>query len=929
MEFIRKSKRSVAAPKAALWKQIKDKQLANGYSYQKLSVAQMNDILLKKKVKAEPRPINKRVQLINQIKEINPKFKSRKSESVSKLNEKLAKSLSVIRNPINGEPISSKSINAFKSIGYKIMNGKLVYPKEITLIPEIELSDGTSIWPVNENKFKSAMIRYIINNTTEHGHLVNIYDRMSITREINQLIYSNLELGNTIDIISVAGFNDLIKGHRNIGPAYRGAKNCVISALESKLNRNLPEMHEQYKEGVFMNEYEQIAKDLKITLRVNIGNESIKFNAAKKAKVIDIKYLNNHCIATYGGNNDVEVIRHEKLPVDALLSKNLDKIESIILVDTDVLQMTFTNEVHCLSHQSIDGVSLPITGNALTVVSEYKQLFVEKNHIRPITTGMSDAMHFARDGVKWVGDACQGKTLDLIGAYTNFPSFPCYEGIPFDITFWCSYDEADLDVILNNYSGFGYVSNWRNHFTDKIEARWAFIPHIKQRIRLGEKLDIERWGLAFAHGDLDLSMFNNMPKRLWHRVIGSMRRTHVRETTCTTDPILADSMDGHMWKTIDDTEIFICRGEAKQCRSYIHVSAAIQAYSEMMLESKFAELTGVKVWSAYVDGLSTNCNDLSMYVDKWWQEKSNTMNLYKTDGDCSYMPCQLSDMNVGKFVDFDLHGTNRYKVIDGPAGSGKSTLVKKIIDMVPNGLILVPNNNQRKMYDGLNCMTIDMYLTQLVGKSPNHHDFVIIDEYTMMDPNNLCKFKSALMVGNVAQLKIGKFINYKHYDHRLLTKVYRCNEELENAANLAKKGNYAKFKRIGIEDALLKGYTVLAATHDVIENINTIGLKLDIPKRIRFTKTNLKQDIFAGDMGVFDKLCSNDRNGKKYAKVVGRNAKRDEVVYGFARTYHATQGLEFDKIVCCIDKISDWDYLYTGATRCRNLDDVYVCSLRW
>jgi ATP-dependent exoDNAse (exonuclease V) alpha subunit len=184
------------------------------------------------------------------------------------------------------------------------------------------------------------------------------------------------------------------------------------------------------------------------------------------------------------------------------------------------------------------------------------------------------------------------------------------------------------------------------------------------------------------------------------------------------------------------------------------------------------------------------------------------------------------------------------------------------------------------------------------------------------------------MFGNVAQLKIGEFLDYKEFDHHLLTKVFRCNKELEDAAIAAKQRNLDAFKRIEIEDALKSGHTILAATHKTIEEINDIGLKMDLPRIIRFTKTQLKKDIFAGDMGVFKNgRCVNSRTGKAYKLKVGRNPMKDLVVYGYAQTYHSTQGQEMDHVILCIDGIKNWDMLYTGATRVHKLEEVMITSL--
>lgn len=870
----------------------------------------------------------------------------------------------IIKNPVTGLPMDAHTKSVFESLGYKMINNKFTLPRFYSNLNPIKTLQGTTIYPLSSKqlkRFHTGLLIYTVNGKN-HAEAFNIRDRDSATRKANDIIYSN----NNVIINKIHLYTAPKLEHTLIGPAYRSiyGKNCVISALEQQLKKSFPELHELYSDGVFQDDYESIAKALKIQIRLNIGNEKKVFNAQGKYKMIDLIYLNNHVVAKYGGDFDATteetVIQHNTLDLAQILSGRVDQITEIIESGSDLVciklitqsdnLMTYI-ESHQLTHQKFDKKLVEIQGISITAVSEFKHLVIRANNLRPITWGMNDAQHFARHGIKVVNMFENGKTIDLKGAYTNYMQWPCYEGIPFDITFWINGDQtpSERECILNNYLGFGLVSNWRNHFTDAIECRWAFIPHIKARIAKGQNLIIERWALSFAKGDLDLSMFKDMPKRLWHQVLGSMSRTHIRSTGATTDPVWAKSKGGHEWRVIDGKKIYKTYFEPRECNTYVHVAAAIHSYTEMMMEAKYDQLIadGIIPWSVYVDGISTNTS-LTKYVDQFWQEKANNK-LFETFGDSSYTEAPLLDKDLmarsktdedwgdlyhehqdrwapRKFVDIMVNGPGAHKVIDGPAGSGKSTLVKKISAMIPKPMILVPNNNQRAIYDGLKCMTIDMYLTQF--KEPRV-PFLLIDEYTMLDPTKLEQFGSTLLIGNVAQLKIGAYLDYKDFDHHLLTKVYRCNPELEKAASLAKEGKFNQFTRLNIVDALKAGKVILAATHDLIEDINDIGLKLNLPKRIRFTKTDLKRDIFAGDMGYYrNNLCVNDRNGRSYKATPGRNPKKDSVVYGFARTYHATQGLEFNSIVCCIDKIRDWDMLYTGCTRVHNLNEVHITSLR-
>jgi hypothetical protein len=462
----------------------------------------------------------------------------------------------------------------------------------------------------------------------------------------------------------------------------------------------------------------------------------------------------------------------------------------------------------------------------------------------------------------------------------------------------------------------------------------------------GHKIVFHKWNLAFRKGDLDMSMFDGTYKRLWQYVVGSLSRTQSFESKATTDPILANSLGLTYFGKIKDAEVYFGQTkEREEMRYYTHISAYVQSYTEIMMEDKFDEMKG-NWWGVYVDGISTNLDieDLEHHIDEFWDVKPNkAFTSFDTVFDMSYNA--VSEWNDGnEFCDIGVYGSDCYKIIDGPAGSGKSTLFKKIQKMT-GATVLVQNNPQREIYMDLEipCMTVDMYLTQRLSGEKVMDRFVLIDEYFQMDAEKLCKFNMALLAGNKDQLPVSKnLIHYADHDHHLLTKVYRCNPELNAVARkVLTTGDYTDIDVVEVKDALLANRTILAATHKLIERINDVGFSLDIPRKIRFTKTDLKKDIWANDMGVYKNgVCINNRNGLEYkikpmrlkdfecrGKCEKECACKPLVVYGYARTYHSTQGQEYNDIVCCVDGIKDWKTLYTGITRIHSLSEVNICSL--
>lgn len=880
----------------------------------------------------------------------------------------------VILNPINGSKMDSEAITLFTALGYKLDNGNWTVPRGLKTIKCIVTKVGHIIYTIPKKyllKHKSGLVTYEVNGNIL-SEAFRVIDRDSATRKINDIIYSNLAMyGVETNIIKVQLYKPyLADGVYVYGAAYRGTKNCVIDALEKFTKKSMPELHDQYSRGVFESDFLSIAKSFGVVIRVNVQGQLVKYNESRKKGICDLKYLNNHVIANYNGDART-VVKHKDLSmsvIDQIFKiEPIESILNVIKVKDEIICIETTKTKHQLSHQKFGDILVPINSDSLTATTEFKRLFIEVNKIQRFPAN-NDAKTIARHGIKVLkANFKKGTTIDLRGAYDNFHKLPCYEGIPFDLAIQCNGNQTpeDRQCILDNYLGFGLCSKWQNYYTGCMETRWVPINLIKSRISKGYTVKVERWRLAFAKGDLDMNMFNGMPKGFWHRVIGSMSRVERAESFATTDPILCKSVGGHDWNTINGIPVFLCEQKRELCSSYVHVSAYIQGYIEQMLEDMVDRLNADKVewWAVYVDGISTEV-DLSKYENEYWACKPNKeLNMGEFSSDLSYTEASImdhdlltqmkSELKVSKddedyyeelgmledkydelyqnkwkampFVDIIVRGSGMHKIIDGPAGSGKSTFIKSIQHMF-GCPILVPNNNQKAIFDGFHCETIDMLLTQQKTAGYTRLPFVIIDEYTMLDPTKLPQFPQALMFGNVAQLKIGEFLRYQEFDHYLLKTVYRCNPELEEASIAGKKGDISKFQQLTITKALKTGYTILSPTHRQIEAINSMALKMDQKERpIRFTKTDLKKDIFAGDIGrLVNGICINDRNQKSYKIPVGRDPHTSTVVYAYARTYHCTQGLSFDKIICSVAAMTDWDMLYTGATRCQKLEDVFI-----
>lgn len=744
-------------------------------------------------------------------------------------------------------------------------------------------------------------------------------------------------------------------------------KNCVISAIENLIKVDLHVLHLEYFRGVAKSDFEAIATHIKYVIKLHVGKEILVFGKmflARKRKHLHLKYINNHVVAHI--DNHKEIIRVPEIDLDKILSKyeSIGEIENLMITKDGIIGVEFDDTQYMLSHQKVGNEVIPINTDFPTVISDYKNRFIQMNNIRPCSLPI--AHDFCRHGIMIINDNKPGWTLDMKSAYSNYETNMFYSGFPLDITFEVDRpSNQEIRTILKNYEGFAFC-DWENIYTKEIEQRWVTIPQLLCRIEAKRSgyanvgyQKVLKFAVAFASTEkLDTSIFDKHDKRLYHKVLGSMSKVTKYETLTTTDSIMAASKGLAAIHEYDDVTIYYgFTDEKKMDKVYTHITAYVQGYTEIGIEMAYYHMSAnienfdSKITAVYVDGISTTCSEQELldlkFIPSMYHLKPNNFIGYPTQGrDSSYKPVEYIPC-TNKFIDIPVirpTQSNRFKIIDGSAGTGKSTMIKKIRQMMPNVKILVQSNQQKDIFinDGFNNIdTVDMYLTTHWTHDKPIADFVIIDEYYQMGLDKLMKFKSALLFGNSDQLSIGNNLIYmRDFDYHILTKCYRFDDEVSKICqNILKNFDYSGIDSIDIKEALLNDYMILSSNHTTIEKINDIGLALNLPKVIRWTKTDLKKSIYAGDMGIYKNgVCYNNRNGKIYNTKPGRitGSTHPAVVYAFARTYHSTQGQEFPKVCCIMDGLSfsKRKHLYTGVSRIRvalgdrAIMSVKLCSLQ-
>jgi len=891
--------------------------------------------------------VNQRVTLIRAIKEIDPKFKSSRFDNIISLTNKLnlVKSLKNVnknikinnytidnlitlagvnkayRNPITGLNLTSQGIKKFLTAGFKLGVNNL---DTLIKYKKVKINDDESnvfLERKTLNAYNGFIFVYEDNNEDIKTYTGKATSAKSIFNVINMLRYENEDNFRAIEYRLFKLQTDRL--YDEFGAAYKGVGNCVFTALKSMSLTNFQKhqidiLSKDFQDGVFKDDYETIAKELKIRIKVHVNDKTFEFNAKSKKKAYNLYFYNNHVVSKL--DDKKETIRLDKIKLD---SNIVDKIVNIKVDGDEILYLETIDTKYMLKTQTI-GTKTYTIQDSLTAVSDYKKLFINKNDIFHFSG--EDSKYFCKHGNQLLKSKYRvGKTIDLKRAYNNFMNFPCYDGMPFSIDIVCK--DVDVDLVLKNYAGFGLCVGI-NPFTLVEETRWMSIPLIKHRLNNGYSLKFLKWCLSHRKGDYDMTMFDGEDKRLWQHVVGSMSRCITNKSLATTDYVLAKSYGLNGDFSHEDTKIYYGTYDEEFTKNYSFVSAYVQQYTEIMMEEMYFKLDDKKIWAVYVDGISLVGDVDFSYDTNLWDVKFNKAHNKTMEHSDSFIDLNERELeynldNCVDFVDILVRGHNRIKIINGSPGTGKSTLIKKF-NKSYGWPILVQSNLQKSIYS--NAMTVDYYITKGL-----HDNTVLIDEYYMMDSNKLAYFKNAILVGDNNQLAISSnIINYKKFDFIELTKIYRYDlMTKEIVDSVLKRGIIStKLQKKSIKYCLENNIQILAPTHEDIKKINKIGLSMNIDKKVRFCKTNLKDDIYCGDMGIVVKNgILNLRNNIIYKLSVGSYDSDSLVKYSFALTYHSAQGMEFSKIGCYYKKV-DRKLLYVGFSRVKHYSNIYsICGL--
>lgn len=896
-----------------------------------------------------------KLKIYKSLKNVNALEKTDKRLDINRLLKKAAET-GAIKNPITQQKfINSDAINKYLSIGYKLGVNQLN-----SNIRWVNIKSAAGYLSKNEMKqyniFKVIITANLGKGDKEYLFTgqINNNDKF-IANKINEWIYTllaNTEINREDAItkieIKLAKFrNNREDLEPEFGPAFKGVSNCVINSLSSfKDLKGIIEskkylLNNIVKDGVFKEDYEKLAKELKIKLRVHINNNKIIYNSESKKRGYDLYYFNNHVVAKVTPKEEKETILCEKINIT---DKDLINCVNCNYEDGEFIYFETLDKIYIKNHQIINKKRYDII-DTISPVTQYKNLFINKNEI--FSFSGEDSINFCKHGIMLKKiNYMEGNTIDLKGAYRNFENFPSYDGMPFSIDIITN--ETNLDLFLNKYAGLALVK-CVNPITLKEEIRYLTIPMINHRIKIGySPITYYKWFLSIRKGDYDMTMFTKEDKTLFIHMVGLLSKCYKEETAATTDYILARDLELPNSYHFNEGILYYGKTKNKKFKpNYSYVSAYIQQYTEIEMEKLYMQIKDrCDIYMVYVDGISINTKyndnlDYLNYDKDLFSVKPNNPNmkgpeelLINFEDESKVISLDEDTINYAdctKFIDVSFSdenqennnflGSSKNKFIIGGPGTGKSTKLK-LLNETYGWPILTQSNLQKTIYK--NAMTVDY-----VMERQERYAIVLIDEYFMMDAHKLNYFSNCICVGDPNQLNVTQNkINYKAYNYLKLEKVYRFNFILKQCLESVLKGKLINVKKISIKDALKSGIQILAPTHEKINEINKIGLSLNIERKVRFCKSNKKEDYYTGDIGIETKQgILNLRNNRYYKIKVSNYFDENAIIkYAFALTYHSTQGLEFPEVACVYDKNKyDRKMLYVGFSRVKKLENIYHC----
>jgi len=866
---------------------------------------------------------------------------------------------------------SGRAFNKFLKSGYNIVNDIFIKPTNvITFTAEFQ--------NLEKSKFKN--VKLVSLTIPEIGEeIVYYYKNYKDFQQWFKTIYYLYEDTPYNPSLNLYESNDKIK----FGVSYDGTQNCVIQSVKEHMynintqNHTITKKEEQYildcfseyEEGVFEDDYENIANKFKLYIHLNVYGKIYEYGKQEYKKnraILKLLYHNNH----------VEILNKTITPEKQIIKFNptcncLDNLS----FDTDLqhtcnlehqikeLNLSTVNNIKFNCHKKITSIitndkiykythDIGINSRELIELKDNEYSIYDKvsNEIMEYFTetpqSINDDLEFTKqlcyNQIFYNNTTLQAneeyKVLDIKSAYDNFGELPA------DLLNRITTDKLHKEL------GFYYIT-YHCPIRNINISEWRFTEYILTLQKHNIKFSIKQAMLSSGKTTLNIESLNlkykHHDKRFFHILLGKWQVYEFNKNITTTDYEICRKFGG-MSININNETLYVCPIEKFQSTRnyYPHIVGAIHEYtnSKMLDTILTYKLKPSRIW---VDGMVLN--EFPKRYPDYFSAKKVT---YKTE--------QKPELNYTNHL--MLENTYNYvnllpkklSAVIGQAGSGKSTYIREIAKNIPNTQILVPSKPLLKDYE--DCKHV---MTYQKFKSPNtklqQHDIILIDEMSMVNQSDLnsiikkCNCK-VIIFGDYRQLPCieGKPIDINKIQTMYFLEVYRQeDEEFVNLLNYTYDNasvDYIK-QKFSSKDCINDNTLILSPIKSEIRRINKIGYQMNNSKKINenfkvnmpiICKKEIKtKEIYNGEIGRIigynGKLVSINLYGNIYDITEKQLNNHFDLCY--STTYHKIQGKTIEKGSNICLNLTGFKYfdckremLYVGASRVRELKQLSILN---
>lgn len=882
--------------------------------------------------------MTRRSELYKQLLKLNPKSKQ-KWPRVS--NSSLTHEINIIKNiqknvtkinkykvieelnsvlDINNKLIkkNSKEFNKFMRLGYKIIKRKLTPPKtSIELIYEGNFNNLFNA--LNTNNIKMV----IINVINDDGLIKQFYLKtQNIRNEIDRLqreIYEG----------QIYSFT-LLKGHKsNFGPSYNGQVNCVIELIHNhikvnniKTNINIDDSYNEFKNGVFEEDFPRLSKDYNIPINVETLTNKIHYNEnSKKNKALNIFIHNNHAMEqnTTKKSKFINAIGFEYYnTLETYMNNFIDykSIQNIIISDNKIVLIKTNDLEYRLKY--LNNIDLE-TENCITDKQYYFNKSFEFFSKKPQNINSNDCnietiKQIRNITINFSKDFQTNNTaiIDMNNSYNHFGILPTDLSYFYDTT---NFNQDEINKLLK-HEGFGLIQTLKiGDFTIGGWRGFNLIRHIINKYKFPIK--ITQCMISSGTTTFDINSFmklGNYEKRRWHNVLGKMQSITKKISTYTTDPVV-----GGQFKFSNGKYFLYENVEVKDYigkNFYPHISGYVHEYSNIKMLDKYIELKkmNINVYRGWTDGLYFDKNKKYLIDDDI--ENSDTWKFESIELKPKQYSETIQKVKNEPLIKFSKEiniNPEEFIAYIGGAGFGKSHKLKEIYRANPSKtLILTPTVLLKKSYHASNVHTFQKFIyPHKRDYKFDEYEILLIDEYTMMTPSDFNKvlqiaknLKHCYLFGDTAQL-----LNIEHTTINLtnfkvieLTKNYRqlCPIFQKYQTSTRNTGNIDYIKQsINIEDAIKSNKFILSPTNKEIDRINKIGFELNTNELINKWKVDTpivfieeRKNFCNGESGIIKKIDNDFLYITKSdnTEIQLKHSQSNLIELYYSTTYHKFQG---------------------------------------